>query len=105
MYAVVKISGQQWKVKEGDVIEVDRLSAEVGKKFTISDVLLTMDDKGGKAKVGTPFVKGASVDFDVVENKRGEKLQVVKFKPKSRYTKRSGHRSELTVLECKKVTT
>lgn len=97
-YAVIAISGSQYKVEENQVITVDKLDPSI--KST-SDVLLIVDED--KAKVGNPTVKGASVDFESVRDYQGEKLRVSTFKAKSRYRKTKGFRAQLTDIKITKI--
>lgn len=95
-YAVIATGGKQYRVAVGDVISVERLDAEVGSSVTIDQVLMIGGE--GAATIGTPVVAGASVSADVVDNIRGEKIVVFKYKPKKRYRRRTGHRQALTRL-------
>lgn len=95
-YAVVKTGGKQYRVSEGDRITVERLAAEEGSEVTLDCVLLIGGD--GATKIGTPIVDGASVTATVTEHKRGEKIEVFKFKAKKRYRRHTGHRQEQTRL-------
>ena len=100
-YAIIQLQGKQYKVSEGDKLIVDQLDAEVGKKFEVTDVLLTSTDKG--VSVGSPLVSGATVTFDVSEHMKGEKIRVATYKSKSRSRKVHGHRQRLTTLVVKKI--
>lgn len=95
-YAIVATGGKQYRVGVGDVITVEKLGVEAGTSVTLDKVLLIGGD--GPTVVGAPLVEGASVSADVVENLRGEKIVVFKYKPKKRYRRRTGHRQELTRL-------
>lgn len=101
-FAVVAFSGTQYKVSEGDTIEADRLDAEKGQKIEIKEVLLIVDDK--TIKVGKPFVAGAKVSAEVLEDYKGEKIRVSKFKAKSRYRRTIGFRHQHTALKILKIT-
>ncbi len=100
-YAIVKIGGKQYKVSVGDVVEVNRLAAEKDKKVKFDEVLLVSSD--GKVKVGAPTVKGAKVTATVLENKKGEKIRISKFKSKVRYRRTSGFRPLLSLLKIDKI--
>ncbi|MCC6943792.1 MAG: 50S ribosomal protein L21 [Thermomicrobiales bacterium] len=95
-YAIVATGGKQYRVGVGDVITVEKLDVEAGSSVTLDNVLLIGGD--GSTTVGAPLVDGASVSADVVENFRGEKIIVFKYKPKKRYRRRTGHRQEQTRL-------
>ncbi len=97
MYARVETGGKQYKVSEGDVITVERLSVSAGDKVTLDKVLVYSD--GETAKVGAPYVEGAKVEADVLENGKGEKVIIFKFKAKKDYRKKQGHRQPYTMLK------
>ncbi len=93
-YAIVEHSGRQYLAQEGGLIEVDRMSVEVGKPVVFKEVLLVTDGK--KVEVGAPFVKGASVKGKIQDHLKGKKITVFKYKPKQRYRRTQGHRQLLT---------
>lgn len=97
-YAVIAISGTQYKIEENQTITVDKLDSTI--KST-DQVLLTADDD--KITVGTPLVKNASVDFESVRDFQGDKLRVSTFKAKSRYRKTRGFRAQLTDIKIIKI--
>ncbi len=99
-YAVVKTGGKQYKVSEGDVIEIDRLPQENG-KVTFGDVLLYVTDDS--VKIGQPTVVGEKVEATLVENFKGDKLRVSKYKSKVRYRKTIGFRAHLSRVKIDKV--
>ena len=101
-YAVIAISGSQFKVEENQKLSVDNLNLNEGDKKTLEDVLLVAD--GDKIEVGTPNVKGAKVEFQVLKNYKGTKLTVFKYKSKSRYRKTTGFRPQLTEIQITKIT-
>lgn len=101
-YAIIQLQGKQFKVSEGQTITTDKLAdAEVGDKLTITDVLLVADEKS--SQVGTPTVAGASVTLEVVEHKKGKKINVLKYKSKSKYRKLYGHRQHQSALKVVKI--
>lgn len=95
-YAVIKTGGKQYKVTEGQVIEVELLNTD-GKSFVFEEVLLVVD--GDKIELGMPTVSGMKVFADVVEVVKGDKIEVFKYKSKSRYRKHTGHRQKYTQLK------
>jgi large subunit ribosomal protein L21 len=101
MYAVFETGSKQYRVSEGDKIEVEKLTAESGQTVIFDRVLLVSKDD--KVAVGTPTVAGAKIVADVVENKRGEKLVVWKLKRRKGYRRKAGHRQSLTVLRVKQI--
>lgn len=100
-YAVIETGGKQYRVKQGDVLEVERLEGETGAKVTLDRVLALSN--GSELTVGTPVVAGAAVAAEIVGQLRGEK--VVNFKKKRRkgYHRKIGHRQELTRLRVQSI--
>jgi large subunit ribosomal protein L21 len=98
MFAVVEISGRQFKVSPKEKVEVDLLDAEPGKTLNFSKVLL-IAESDSDARIGQPYLTGASVETKVLEHFKGEKIRVFKFRPKKRYAKTQGHRQNYTRLE------
>ena len=96
MYAIIATGGKQYKVSEGDVIKVEKLDAEVGAKVTFDNVLLV---GGDTVKVGTPTVDGAKVEASVVSEGKGKKVIVYKYKRKTGYHKKNGHRQLFTQVK------
>jgi large subunit ribosomal protein L21 len=102
MFAVVEIAGKQFKVSQGDKIEVPKLKdTKEGDKIKIDKVLLKSDGK--KTDIGTPYVSGSSVELAVKEHGKGKKIRVFKMKPKKRYQKTQGHRQAYTLVEILKI--
>lgn len=97
MYAVINTGGKQYKVSEKDVIEIERLPFEEGKKVDFDEVLAV--GNGSDLKLGTPTVKGAKVQGEVLEHFRGPKLTVFKMKRRKGYRRKKGHRQELTKVK------
>ncbi|MFA6271853.1 MAG: 50S ribosomal protein L21 [Patescibacteria group bacterium] len=104
MIAVIKTGGKQYKVKENDVLKVEKLGKKEGDEVTLKDVLLVSDDTGKKISLGTPNVKGAQVVCKVLEEKQAKKVMVVKYKSKTRYHRTKGHRQWYTKLQIQKIT-
>ncbi len=100
MYAIIATGGKQYKVSEGDIIQVEKLGVEAGESYTFDQVLAISDDG---LTVGNPTVKGATVDGTVVENGRGKKIIVYKYKPKKRYRRKNGHRQPYTAVKIDKI--
>ena len=97
MEAIVKISGKQYRVAEGQRLTVDRLATPVGDEVEFDQVLLLTD--GDSAEIGTPVVAGAAVTAKVVAATRGPKIIVFKYKAKKRYRRTMGARADQTLLE------
>src|SRR4030043_1123067 len=100
-YVVIQSGGKQYRVKEGDIIEVDRMKVEKDKKIVIDNVLLWVRDD--KVRIGKPKLSDVKVKVIVLEQKRGEKIRVGKFKAKARYRRVMGFRSMLTKLQIEKI--
>lgn len=96
MYAVVRIGGKQYQVEVGEPLVTDHLNLNVGDKVEFDEVLLLGD--GNNILVGQPVVSGALVRAEVVEQFRGKKIIVFKYKPKQRYRRKKGHRQQYTRL-------
>ncbi len=96
MFAVVKTGGKQYKVRVGETIDVEKLAVEEGTQVQLDQVLLAAND--GDVAYGRPLIDGAVVTARVVRQHRGPKLIVFRYKSKSRYRRRTGHRQSLTQL-------
>ncbi len=103
MYAIVEISGKQYKVQEGDIVFVDRLETEEGSEITFDKVLLVSD--GDKVSIGTDTVKGAKVKATVVGHGKAKKILVFKYKAKKNERKMKGHRQPYTRIQIEKIET
>lgn len=104
MYAIVEISGKQYKVQEGDVVFVDRLEElEEGKEVTFDKVLFLSDDK--KVTIGEDTIKGAKVKATVIGHGKSKKIIVYKYKAKKNERKTRGHRQPYTKIQIEKITT
>ncbi len=100
-YAVVKTGGKQYLVKEGMTITVDQLKVEKGKKVKL-ETLLKFDEEGKAFELGRPILE-EKVSAEVVDNVKGDKIRIAKFKAKSRYRKVRGFRARLTKLKIVKI--
>ncbi len=96
-YAIVEDGGKQYKAVEGGVIDVDRFDVEVGEQVDLERVLLVAD--GDQIAIGTPLVEGAKVQATVLDQVKGAKVVVFKYKPKKRYRVKKGHRQLYTRLK------
>lgn len=105
MYAVIRTGGKQYKVKEGDILDVEKLDKKEGASFEFKDVLLTFDDKS-EFNLGDPKVSKVSVKVKVLDPEyKAEKVTIVKYKPKKRYRRKTGHRQKYTRVKVEKITT
>ena len=103
IYAIIRTGGKQYRVEPEQVIDVDSLPAEVGSTVEMTDVLLIAGN--GDVKVGRPVLEGARVIAEVVEQGRGPKIIVFKYKSKTRYRRRQGHRQGYTRLVVRQILT
>ena len=101
MYAVIRTGGKQYRVQAGDTVDVERLPGQAGEDVDFDEVLLLADDDS--VAVGRPLVDGAVVKAHIVEQGRGEKLIVYKFKRRKNYRRKNGHRQELTTIKIAEV--
>lgn len=97
MYAVIRSGGKQYRVTEGDVVRVEKLSAQVGDKIELNDILML--GGSGDVKIGAPRVDGSTVQAEVVDQGRGRKVEVTKFKRRKSYRRHHGHRQSYTELK------
>ena len=93
MYAIIKTGGKQYRVSEGETLQVEKLNAEVGAEVVFEEVLTVVND--ADVKIGKPVVEGAKVVAKVVEHGKADKIFVFK----SNYRKRQGHRQPFTTVE------
>ncbi|SFG31612.1 large subunit ribosomal protein L21 [Lachnospiraceae bacterium C7] len=100
MYAIIATGGKQYKVAEGDIITIEKLGVEAGEKVTFDQVLAV---SGDGFKAGNPTVEGASVEASVVEEGRAKKVIVYKYKRKTGYHKKNGHRQSFTRVKIEKI--
>ena len=100
MYAIIATGGKQYKVSEGDIITIEKLGVEAGEKVTFDQVLAVSDKD---LKVGDPTVKGATVEASVVKEGRAKKVIVYKYKRKTGYHNKNGHRQAFTQVKIEKI--
>ncbi len=91
-FAVIKTGGKQYKVSKDSVLSIEKLKGEFAKGDKISFDKVLLVDNGKDTTIGTPYIDGAKVDAEIMEVGRARKLLVLKYKQKSRYLKRNGHR-------------
>ncbi len=96
-YAIVKIGGNQYKVRKGERIQVPRISQKEGEEIEITDVLLLVSN--GEVKIGQPTISNVRIKAKIVSHLKEEKIKVKRFKAKSRYRKTKGFRQSLTEIE------
>lgn len=101
MYAIIKTGGKQYKVSEGDEIIIEKLEVAEGDSVTFEEVLSVVD--GENIKIGQPKVEGAKVSAKVVKNGKGPKIRIFKYKHKTNYRRRQGHRQPFTKVKIEKI--
>jgi len=100
--AVIATGGKQYLVSAGEILVVDKLKGKEKDLIKFSQVLLVVD-KNLECRIGTPYLKGAVVQAQILKHDRGEKIRVARFKAKSRHRKVKGFRAELTQIKIKKI--
>lgn len=100
MYAIIKTGGKQYVVEEGKVISIEKLDVEEGAEVTFDEVLLV---SGDDVKIGAPNVAGAKVIGKVLEQGKERKIRIFKYKAKSNYRRRQGHRQPFTKVKIEKI--
>ena len=96
MYAFIETGGKQYRVQEGDVLTIEKLGVEAGETVEFDKVLVLA---GEELKVGAPYVEGAKVVGEVVENGKAKKVIIFKYKAKKDYRKKQGHRQPYTMVK------
>ena len=97
MYAVVKTGGKQYRVEKDDVIRIERLTGEAGDQIVLDEVLMLGD--GADVKVGSPFIAGASVAGEIVDQARNRKVIIFKKRRRQNYRRKKGHRQHVTLFK------
>ena len=100
-YAVVQTGGKQYKIAENQMLEVEKLYAEIGSSFDFDKVLLFAED--GEVRIGTPYLDDVTASAKVIDQTKGKKIRVAKFKAKARVRTVKGHRQNLTKLQITKI--
>jgi len=101
MYAVIETGGKQYKVKEGDIIKIEKLNADQGEVVEVEKVLAVVKDC--ETVFGKPVIEGAKAVLKVLEHGKGDKILVFKYKPKKKYRKTQGHRQPYTQVVVEKI--
>lgn len=101
MYAVIKTGGKQYRVKEGDILKVERLKGNPGDKVTLNDVLLVK--KENSALIGSPKIANAQVEAKILEQDRNKKIVVFKYIRRKGFAKKRGHRQSYSKIKIEKI--
>lgn len=101
MYAIIRDRGMQYRVEQGQVLNIDLIAAEPGSEIELSEVLLV--GNGDEIKVGAPLVSGAKVRAEVLGEAKGEKIVVFRYRNKKRFRRRTGHRQHYTKIKISEI--
>jgi len=101
MYAVIKTGGKQYRVSEGDLLKVEKIDGEKGSIVSFNEVLMVSKDDD--IRIGRPFVEGAVVLGEIMDNAKGPKITIFKMKRRKGFRKKTGHRQSLTSLKIKEI--
>lgn len=97
MYAVISSGGKQYKVQEGEILRVEKLSGDVGAPVSFDNILMFSDEEN--VNVGTPVLSDVSVQGHIVEQGKAKKILVFKYKRRKRYRRKQGHRQQFTAIK------
>ena len=97
MYAIVDSGGKQYRVKEGDILKVEKLAGEVGDNVSFDKILMFSNDEN--VNIGTPLLEDVTVNGHIVEQGKAKKIIVFKYKRRKRYRRKQGHRQQFTAVE------
>jgi large subunit ribosomal protein L21 len=101
MYAVIKTGGKQHKVSQGDEISIEKIDGSKGETVVFDEVLMV--SSGEDVKVGTPFLTGARVEGEIIDQTKAGKINVFKMKRRKGFKKKTGHRQKLTRMKIKEI--
>lgn len=99
--AVIKTGGKQYIVKPGDKIKIEKIDKKEGEEIVLNEVLLAQKDKD--VLIGNPMLENIKVTGKIIQQGRGKKIIIFKYKPKKRYKKKRGHRQNFTLVEILKI--
>ena len=97
MYAIVDSGGKQYRVKEGDILKVEKLAGKVGDNVSFDKILMFSDDEN--VNIGTPLLEDVTVNGHIVEQGKAKKIIVFKYKRRKRYRRKQGHRQQFTAVK------
>ena len=97
MYAIVDSGGKQYRVKEGDILKVEKLAGKVGDNVSFDKILMFSNDEN--VNIGTPLLEDVTVNGHIVEQGKAKKIIVFKYKRRKRYRRKQGHRQQFTAVE------
>lgn len=102
MYAVIETGGKQYRVTPGQVVVLEKLAADPGEELAFDNLLMVVGEEG-EPVIGTPYISGAKAFGTVIAQERGKKILVFKYKPKSNYRRRQGHRQYHTRVRIERI--
>lgn len=102
-FAVIKTGGKQYLVKENDILLVEKIGKEKGEILEFDKVLLFIDKENKKIKIGKPYLENVKVEAEILEQVKGKKITIIKYKPKIRYRRKKGHRQPYTKIKILKI--
>lgn len=103
MLAVIKTGGKQYKIKEKDILKIEKIAGKVGDSVKFREVMLIADEEGKDVKLGNPLLNNVEVSAKILEQGRAKKVLVVKYKPKVRYKRNVGHRQSFTKIQIESI--
>ena len=101
MYAIIKTGGKQYRVAEGQTLNVEKLTLEPGKTVDFKEILMVAN--GDAIEIGSPFVEKATVTAEVIDHGRAKKIKILKFRRRKHHMKRQGHRQDFTQVKITKI--
>jgi large subunit ribosomal protein L21 len=102
MFAVILTGGKQYRVSAGDILNIEKLDADIGAQIEFDKVLLINNETD--TKIGSPYVDNAKVKAEVLSHDRGEKIRIVKFRRRKHFLKQAGHRQDYTQVKITDIT-
>lgn len=103
MIAVIKTGGKQYAVKEGDILTIEKIEGSVDEEISLGSPLLIASDDETQVEIGTPVLADKTVQARIMEQGRGKKVTIIKYKPKVRYRRKGGHRQPFTKVQIIKI--
>ena len=103
MFVIIETGGKQYKVSPQTTLDIEKIAGKKGDKISFDKILLISD--GDKVEIGTPYIKDTSLSAEIVDQKKGDKIRILRFRAKSRHRRRQGHRQLLTTVKIGKLKT
>lgn len=103
MFAVIRTGAKQYQVSQNQTLKIEKIAGEKGDTVVFEDVLLIADENGNEVKIGKPVVEGAKVSASIKFQGKAKKIDVIKFKNKTRYRRKQGHRQLFTEVVISKI--